>query len=66
MSSSCFNREFVQRSKADPRQPFTRQDVAMKCAEIMERMTGDPCTVISRGPCYHYILRDSCGKIGRG
>jgi len=60
------SRELSQRSKADARQPFTTAELAIKCAEILEHMTGEKCVVISRGQAYHYILRQSGTKLVRG
>ena len=60
------SREFSQCSKTDARQPFTTYELATRCAAILEHMTGDKCIVVSRGRCFHYILRQSGSKWGRG
>ena len=45
---------------------FTKQSMALACAEILERVTGDKCTVVSRGTNHHEIMReDASGKMVR-
>jgi hypothetical protein len=41
---------------------FTTYDLAATVANLMERMTGDPCQVESHGFAIYYVLRD----IGNG
>jgi hypothetical protein len=49
------------------RQPFTRREMAERCAEILERMTGDSCWVFSRGTAWHLVERITAeGKVERG
>jgi hypothetical protein len=43
-------------------QPFRSKLMAEKCAEIMERMTGDFCDTVQRGPTWFLVLRE----IGEG
>lgn len=38
-------------------QPFRNKELAMLCARIMQRMTGDECDVVPRGPTWHYLVR---------
>jgi hypothetical protein len=45
---------------------FTRFELAKVCAEMLERMTGDKCTVETKGHTEHYILRDTGTKWVQG
>jgi hypothetical protein len=51
---------------ADTRQPFTSKIMAELAAQIAERITGEPHFVVSRGYGYHFIVRYSGYKCGRG
>jgi hypothetical protein len=38
-------------------QKFTNRDYAYLCRDIMQRMTGEECDVVPRGPTCWYLLR---------
>jgi hypothetical protein len=40
-------------------QPFLRLSLAERFADMMERMTGEACAVVSRGPTWHIVFRKS-------
>jgi hypothetical protein len=42
-------------------QPIRSREYAEKCAEIMARMTGEPCEVEPRGMNHWYIMRAVTG-----
>jgi hypothetical protein len=47
-------------------QPLRNRAMAERCAEILERMTGECCTAISRGPCHIVERVTEEGKVVRG
>jgi hypothetical protein len=64
MTAKEYERIGVRRDTAC--QPLRTRAMAERCAEILERMTGDYCSVVSRGT-WHIVERiTEEGKIVRG
>jgi hypothetical protein len=38
-------------------QPFRNKDLAFICADLLERLTGDPCDVIPRARSWYFVVR---------